>query len=103
VKCFVTFRLKPGLTPDQYEEWFRAENVPAVRATKSILSYRVWRIVGAMEGAPNFDYLEEMEIEDRSGFEREVGELPEMAAMLEGWYSRVAGQLVVYGEEVRQN
>jgi hypothetical protein len=103
VKCLVTFRLKPEVTPEQYEEWFQAENVPAVRKTKSILSYRVWRIVGVMDGTPTFDYLEEMEIEDRAEFEREVGELPEMVAMLDGWYSRVADQLVVYGEEVAQD
>lgn len=103
MKCFVTFRLKPDVTPDQYEEWFRADNVPAVRKMRSILGYRVWRVVGAMEGTPAFDYLEEMEIEDRFEFEREVEELPEMAAMLEGWYSRVADQVVLYGEEVRQD
>jgi hypothetical protein len=102
VKCFVTFRLKPELTSEQYEEWFRGTNVPAVRKMRSIVSYRVWRVVGALEGTPAFDYLEEMEIEDRGEFEREIEELPEMAAMLEGWYSRVADQVVLYGEEVRQ-
>jgi hypothetical protein len=103
VKCFVTFRLKPGVTSNQYEEWFRNENVPAVRKMQSILSYRVWRVVGALEGAPAFDYLEEMEIEDRGKFEGEVEGLPEMTAMLEGWYSRVTEQVVLYGEEVRQD
>jgi hypothetical protein len=103
VKCFVTFRLKPEVTPEQYEEWFRAENVPAVRKMQSIRSYRVWSVVGAMEGSPTFDYLEEMEIDDRGEFEREVEEVPEMAAMLDGWYSRVADQVVLYGAEVRQD
>jgi hypothetical protein len=103
VKCFVTFRLKPGLTPDEYEEWFRNENVPAARKMQSVLTYRVWRVVGALEGSPSFEYLEEMEIEDQGEFEREVQELPEMVAMLEGWYSRVAEQVVLYGEEVRQD
>jgi hypothetical protein len=102
VKCFVTFRLKPGVTPEQYEEWFRAENVPAARKMRSTRTYRVWRVVGALEGSPTFEYLEEMEIEDRGEFEREVAELPEMVAMLEDWYSRVADQVVLYGEEVRQ-
>jgi hypothetical protein len=69
---------------------------------ESILSYRVWRVVGALEGVPAFDYLEEMEIDDRGAFEREVEQLPEMAAMLEGWYSRVTDQVVLYGEEVSQ-
>jgi hypothetical protein len=102
VKCFVTFRLKPNVTPEEYEEWFRRDNVPAARQMQSVLRYRVWRVVGAMEGSPTFEYLEEMEIDDRGEFEREVEELPAMASMLEGWYSRVADQVVLYGEEISQ-
>lgn len=63
----------------QYEEWFREHNVPAVRKMSSISGYRVWRAVDA-----------------------QVERLPEMAAMLEGWYARVAGEAVVYAVEVRQ-
>lgn len=103
MKCFVTFRLRPGVTPEQYLEWFRRENVPAVRRMESIASYRVWRVAGALEGEPSFEFLEEMELGDRAAFEQEIEELPEMAAMLEGWYARVADQLVVYAEEVAQD
>jgi hypothetical protein len=102
VKCFVTFRLKPEVTPEEYEDWFRRENVPAARKMQSTRTYHVWRVVGALEGTPVFEYLEEMEIDDRAAFEREVETLPEMAAMLEARYSRVADQVVVYGEEVPQ-
>jgi hypothetical protein len=102
MKCFVTFRLRPGVTPEEYERWFRETNVPAVRKMKSIGSYRVWRVVDAMEGEPSFEVLEEMEIEDRAAFEREVEELPEMAAMLEQWYSRVADQVILFAEEIPQ-
>ena len=102
MKCFVTFRLRPGVTPEEYERWFRETNVPAVRKMKSIGSYRVWRVVNAIEGEPSFGVLEEMEIEDRGAFEREVEELPEMAAMLEQWYSRVADQVILFAEEIPQ-
>jgi anti-sigma-K factor RskA len=102
MKCFVTFRLRPGVTPEEYEQWFRETNVPAVRKMKSVETYRVWRVVDAMEGEPNFEVLEEMEIEDRAAFDREVEELPEMAAMLEGWYERVADQVILYAEEIPQ-
>ena len=103
MKCFVTFRLKPDVTVEAYEDWFRRVNVPAVRKMASITSYRVWHVVGAMEGQPAFDFLEEMELADRSAFEQEVTERPEMAAMLEDWYGRVADQVVVYAEEVAQD
>ncbi len=102
MKCFVTFRLKRDVTPEQYEEWFRAENVPAVRAMRSISSYRVWRTVDAMEGEAPYDFIEEMEFADRAAFDGEVDSSPEMAAMLEGWYARVADQAIVYAIEVPQ-
>lgn len=87
---------------EEYEKWFRETNVPAVRKMKSIESYRVWRVVDAAEGEPTFEVLEEMEIEERPAFDREVEELPEMAAMLEGWYERVADQVIFYAEEIPQ-
>ena len=99
MKCFVTFRLKPDLTPDDYEDWFRRENLPAVRRMTTITSYQVWRVVGSMEGDPP-QYLEAMEIDDRQSFEDEIEALPEMAAMLDGWYQQVADQVVFYAEEV---
>jgi hypothetical protein len=102
VKCFVTFRLKPGVAVDEYLEWFRRENVPAVGKLTSIKTYRVWRVTSAMEGEPP-QFIEEMEIGDQAQFERELEEVPEMAAMLEGWYSRVVDQVVFYGEEVEHH
>jgi hypothetical protein len=100
VKCFVTFRLKPGVTVEEYFEWFHRENVPAVSKVASIKTYQVWRVTSAMEGDPP-QFVEAMEIDDQAQFERELEEVPEMAAMLEGWYSRVAEQVVFYGEEVK--
>jgi hypothetical protein len=70
-----------------------------VRKLSSIKTYRVWRVTSAMEGDPP-EFLEEMEIDDQAHFEREVEEVPEMVAMLEGWYSRIAEQVIFYGEEV---
>jgi hypothetical protein len=102
VKCFVTFRLKPDVTREQYEAWFRRENVPAVRKMNTIKSYHVWHVVGAMEGEPP-EFLEEMEIDDRAAFEAEIEALPKMAAMLDGWYKRVTDQVIFYAEEVAQD
>lgn len=102
MKCFVTFRLKPGVTPEQYEAWFRTANVPAVGRMRSISSYRVWRTTGAAAGEPPYDYLEEMEFDSQEEFDREIEELPEMAAMLEGWLELVGENAIVYALEVAQ-
>lgn len=103
MKCFVTFRLKPGVTFDEYAAWFREVNVPAVRSMSSISAYRVWRTTGGLDGDPPFDVLEEMEVTDRASFERELEENPAVAAMLEQWQERVVDPVVVYGEEVPQD
>ncbi len=103
MRCVVTFKLRPGLTPEEYLEWFRRENVPAIRQMTSITSYHVWRVGEAMEGEPGFQFLEEMEITGRADFERELEEIPDVVAMLEGWYSRVTDQVVVYADEVAQD
>lgn len=102
MKCFVLFRLKPGVTAEQYEAWFRETNVPAVRRLRTISSYRVWRLASVMEGEAPFEYLEEMELDDQAAFEDEVGAVPEMARMLEGWYVQVADQAIVFANEVAQ-
>lgn len=101
MKCFVTFRLKPGVTVEEYLDWFRRENVPAVRKMTSIKSYRVWRVTSAAEGEPP-EFLEEMEIDDQAHFEQELRELSEVGSMLKAWHARVADQVVFYGEEVDQ-
>jgi hypothetical protein len=103
MKCFVLFRLKPGVTPERYEAWFRATNVPAVRRLRTISTYRVWRLTGVMEGDAPFEYLEEMEFDDQAAFEEEIGAVPEMAAMLEGWYAQVADQAIVFAAEIAQD
>lgn len=102
MKCFVTFRLKPGVTPEQYEAWFRAVNVPAVAGMRSISSYRVWRTTGAAEGEPPYHYLEEMEFASQAEFDRELEQVPEMGAMLEGWLELVGEHAIVYAVEVAQ-
>ena len=103
MKCFVLFRLKPGVTPEAYEEWFRAENVPAALTVATSRNYRVWRVTGVMEGEPSFEYLEEMEIDDRAAFEAEIESSEAMARMLEAWYERVGDQVIVFADEVAQN
>jgi hypothetical protein len=103
VKCFVAFRLKPGVTREAYEEWFREVNVPAISRMTTVGTYRVWVVTGAMEGEPPFDVVEEMEIERRESFESELDSVPEVAAMLTQWYERVAEPVVVYAEEVPQS
>jgi hypothetical protein len=43
-----------------------------------------------------------MEYDSQQDFERELDELPELAAMLEGWHELVGEHAIVYAAEVSQ-
>jgi len=103
MKCFVTFRLRPEISAEEYEQWFRTVNVPAIKKMTTVGRYRVWRVSGAAEGEPPFQILEEMEIPDRKSFDEELERVPEVVAMLEQWYARVTDEVIVYADEVAQS
>ena len=103
MRCFVTFRLRPEVSFEAYESWFREVNVPAIRKMTTVGQYQVWRVGGAAEGDAPFEVLEEMEITNRASFEQELESVPEVVAMLEQWYARVADPVIVYAEEVGQH
>ncbi len=81
MKCFGTFRVRPGAGLDRYIEWVRRVNVPAVRQFASVRNCRVWRTCGASDGEAPFDVVEEMEITDRAAFEAELDTYPGVSAM----------------------
>jgi len=67
------YRLKPGVTRDQFETWVRGTDYPAMRGLKRVASFvnhRAERLLIG-EGAPSVDYVEVFEIPDLDGF---VGE-----------------------------
>jgi hypothetical protein len=67
------YRLKPGVTRDQFETWVRETDYPAMRGLKRVASYvnhRAERLLLG-EGAPSVDYVEVFDIPDLDGF---VGE-----------------------------
>ena len=103
MKCFVAFRLRPGLTMAEYEDWFKRVNVPAICKMMSVSDYHVWRIRGALGDAAPYDVIEEMEVSDTDAFEAELESVPEVKAMLGEWAERVVDAIVVYGERLPQS
>jgi hypothetical protein len=67
---FVSYRLKPGITREQYENWSRATDVPALRSLARLKSIAVYRIGQKLlaEGAPTYQYIELLDIPDLPGF-----------------------------------
>lgn len=69
----LTYKLKSGVTREQFEQWVRTVDYPAMRGLKRVQSFTTFRaqklLVG--EGAPSVDYIELFEIPDFGGFVNE--------------------------------
>lgn len=67
---FILYTLKEGVTPEQFEEWVRTTDQPAMRSLARVQSFRTYRaerlLVG--EGAPGVAYIEAFAIPDLEGF-----------------------------------
>jgi hypothetical protein len=71
---YVLAKLKPGVSPEEYETFEREVDYVVAGRLRTIVSYRTHRITGAdarLAGGP-WDYIERIEITDRAAYEREL-------------------------------
>jgi hypothetical protein len=75
---FFLNRLKPGVDPEDYEQWVREVDYPIANSIPSILSYRTHRISGPYRHAhAEYDYIEVVEVTDIDDYRRDLDELPQ--------------------------
>ena len=69
----LTYKLKPGVSPADFENWVRTTDYPAMRGLKRVRSFTTYRATGLLmgEGSPLMDYMEVFEIPDFAGFMQE--------------------------------
>ncbi len=67
---FILYTLKEGVTPEQFEDWVRTTDQPAMRALARVQSFRTYRAERLLmgEGAPGIAYIEAFAIPDLDGF-----------------------------------
>ncbi|HXA96357.1 MAG TPA: hypothetical protein VN323_12405 [Candidatus Dormibacteraeota bacterium] len=71
---YVLAKLKPGVSPEEYETFEREVDYVVAGRLRTIVSYRTHRITVAdarLAGGP-WDYIERIEITDRAAYEREL-------------------------------
>ncbi|RYD61879.1 MAG: REDY-like protein HapK [Sphingomonadales bacterium] len=69
-KIILTYRLKPGVAPEAFEDWERGTDYPAMRGLTRVASYTNNRVTGLLmgEGEPDMDYIEIFDVPDLDGF-----------------------------------
>ena len=73
---YVLAKLKPGVSPEDYERFEREVDYAVAGRLSTIVSYRTHRItaVDARLGGGPWDYIERIEITDRAAYERELAQ-----------------------------
>ena len=69
----ILYTLKEGVTPEQYENWTRTTDYPAMRGLTRVQSYINYKALKPLfgESKPSVNYVEVFEIPDIEGFLQE--------------------------------
>ncbi len=98
--------LSNGADPDAFEDFVASEVLPLARSLPSVISYRVLRVNGFLEGregSPPVQYIDIAEVTDPSAYEADVAaalEGPAGAEFDERWTGFVAEWMPLFASEV---
>ena len=65
----ITYRLKHGVTPEDFEHWVKTVDQPTLRGLSRVAAMDTYRVTGLlMGGEPGTAYVEVFDIPDLEGF-----------------------------------
>jgi hypothetical protein len=73
-KIILTYKLKAGVSPQQFETWQKEFDYPSMRGLKRVNSFINHRVIRTLMGTqilPSMHYVEIFEISDMEGFIQE--------------------------------
>jgi len=102
LNIIVCYRLKPEVTNEEYEKYFKQEKYPLVMSFPSINTFKLNRVMETLEGKGTADYVGVLEIESLASYQRDR-ETIEFQEFLSKWITFVEPSSinVSYVEEVR--
>ena len=68
-KIIVTYRLRPGVTLDQYKAWSCAVDQRITSCQPGVIRFEVYAVEGAQDGKPYCDIVEDIEVASYQAFE----------------------------------
>ena len=86
-----------GVNANDYERWVHETDYPTSKKMKSVTSYKVHRINGALQGEKVYDYIEVIEISDVENFGRDLNS-ETGKKLLEEWSNYIGETVAVHGE-----
>ena len=100
-KVFVMYKLKPGVTMEQYKNWSRTLDQAVTPHQRSVKCFQVFEIKGAEKGTPPYQVIEVIDVAGWEAWQKCLTE-PGMKQVVEEWESYGDGSTLVmlYGEEI---
>lgn len=101
-KLILQYRLKPGVTKDDFEHWVRTTDYPTMRGISRVADFRTYRIRGLLlgEGEAPMDYVELFDIPDLDGFTSEDMAGPVVQGIMGQFMERVDNPVFLIADEV---
>ncbi|WP_146607327.1 MULTISPECIES: antibiotic biosynthesis monooxygenase family protein [Spongiactinospora] len=100
-KIYVLYKLKPGVSPEEYIEWSKTVDQAITSKQKGVQSFRVFLLDGARGKESPWDVVEDIEADSWDAWE-EVLKQPAMEAVVEGFrkYAERDSSIAIYGREI---
>lgn len=101
VTVFITYRVKQGVSREQYEEWSRRVDQPLASRQPGVLKYDIYYVQNGTDGADWADVMEVIQAESWDAW-KAVNTYPEMVAAVQEWrdISQPETVRVVYGDKI---
>ena len=101
-KLFITYKLKPGISREQFETWTREQDYPVMRGLARVSSFVTHRAVRQLfeDTAPSMTHIEEFDIPDLEGFMKEDFPSPAVQKILGEFMGFVDSPEFVVAEDV---
>ncbi|TDD86374.1 hypothetical protein E1298_17495 [Actinomadura rubrisoli] len=100
-KVYCLYKLKPGVTAEEYIEWSKTVDQAITRKQPCVHRFRVLQLAGSRGGASPWDIVEDIEVESWDAWEQCLT-TPEMADVVAG-FRRMADResaVTVFGSEI---
>jgi hypothetical protein len=100
-KVFVMYRLRDGVTIDQYAEWSRTVDQQTTPRQPAVVRFEPYRIEGAEHGEPPFAIVEDIEVESWEQWMKTV-ENEAMERVVSDWTKLAdeASAVHIYGSRI---
>jgi len=95
--AFFLTKLKMGVNAKDYERWVHETDYPTAKKMKSVKSYKVHRINGALLGDKVYDYIEVIEISGVEDFGKDLNSEAGKKLLAE-WSNYIGESVALHGE-----